>query len=354
MNKKARRTRAPTKEPPAATCLYCEEAKATDQFNREHVLPKAFGRYEDNFVLHRLVCIDCNSFFDRNLDGPLARDSKEGLDRFVQGGVEPKKDRKLPGNRLRPKRSGGRFDGALLRWALDDTGTLLSVVPAPQVGFGKSGDGPFEWFPLDDLPSPASLRSKQLSYCVAGGMPREEAAALVERLGFDAALASELVDPPDADGTVAATTEGRIDQTLRRAVAKIAFNYLAYHYADIASLNQFRGIRRYIRFGEELRANPVTVSTRTILGGLAPDVQVVGHIITARWDGVAHQVLAQVSLFDWVQYEVVLSTSAFLVPPLFVESGHLFNPYARQIAELTRDARRAMPLPLVLKGGAGG
>jgi hypothetical protein len=336
------------KEPQVVTCLYCEEAKATDQFNREHVLPVAFGRYDvNNFVLYPRVCSGCNSYFDTNLDGPLARDSKEGLDRFVHGGVKPKKGRKLPGTRLRPKRSGGRFDGALLRWALDATGTHLSAIPAPQLGFARSEDGPFEWFSLDELPSPEALRSKHFSHCVAGGMPREEATALVKRFGFDIVLATELVDPPDADGTVATTTEGRIDQTLRRAVAKIAFNYFAYHYADVAALDHFRDIRRYVRFGEEPARNPVALSTDRILGGLAPDVQVVGHIITASWDGAAHRVLAQVSLFDWVQYRVTLSTSTFLVPPVFVESGHIFNPYSKQIAELTRDPRRAMPFPLV-------
>jgi hypothetical protein len=346
--KKARRPQSAIKGPLVVTCLYCEEAKTTDQFNREHVLPEAFGRYdENNFVLYPRVCRVCNSYFGTNLDGPLARDSKEGLDRFAHGGVELKKGRRLPGTRLRLKRRGGRFDGALLRWALDDTGTYLSAIPAAQLGFARSEDGPFEWFPIAELPSPEALRSEQFPHCIAGGVPREEAAALVERLGFGTVLATELVDLPDADGMVATTTEGRIDQTLRRAIAKIAFNYFAYRYADIASLDHFRGIRRYVRFGEEPAANPVAMSADRILGGLAPDVQVVGHIITASWDGAAHGVVAQVSLFDWVQYRVTLSTSTFLVPPVFVESGHLFNPNARQIAELTRDPRRAMPFPLV-------
>ncbi len=38
---------------------------------------------------------------------PLRATSKEGLDRFVHGGIEPKRNRKLLGTRLRLKRNGG-------------------------------------------------------------------------------------------------------------------------------------------------------------------------------------------------------------------------------------------------------
>ena len=152
---------------------------------------------------------------------------------------------------------------------------------------------------------------------------------------------------------IATTTEGRIDQTLRRAIAKIAFNFLAYGYPDIARLDQFRGIRRYIRFCEEPGANPVTVSKDRIpLAGLGQEVQIIGHIITAQWDGDAHQVVAQVSLFDWVKYRVTLSTSRFLFPPFVVDSGLLFNPNTRQICELTSDPSRGVPIPTISKDGS--
>lgn len=333
------------------TCLYCEETKTPDKFNREHVLPEAFGKYENNhYVLHRRVCSACNSHFGTYLDGPLARDSKEGLDRFEHGGVEPKKGRTLPGSRIKLKRNGGRFDGALLLRTLDATGTRVTAIHGAQLGFATSEEGPFEWRAVDELPSVEELRAKQLSYCVAGGMTNEAAMALVKQLGFETVLAKDLVDSPDADGIIATTTEGRIDQTLRRAIAKIAFNFLACSYPEIATLDQFRGIRRYIRFCEEPAVNPVAVSQDRIpLAGLTQDVQILGHIITARWDEDAHQVVSQVSLFDWMQYQVTLSTARFLFPPSVVDAGLLFNPHTRQIGELTRDPSRGVPIPTVSK-----
>src|SRR4051812_37658358 len=71
-----------------AKCLYCDETKPLAAFNREHVLPEAFGKYEDNLVLHHRVCADCNTHLGRELDLPLARDSKEGLDRFEHNLVD--------------------------------------------------------------------------------------------------------------------------------------------------------------------------------------------------------------------------------------------------------------------------
>jgi HNH endonuclease len=330
------------------SCLYCEERKSSDEFNREHVLQEAFGTYEDNLVLRGCVCTACNDYFSRALDGPLARDSKEGLDRFEHRDVRPKAGRRI-GTRIALKQRGGRLDGAFLDWDVDPSGQDLSAKPAPQLGFATSEAGPFDWYRVEDIPPADVVRSRDLTYCIAGGLPLEDAAAILKSIGFDVPVGIPLDDPRDADGMVATTVVGRIDDTLRRAIAKIAFNYFAYHHRDLAFLDHFRSIRRYIRFGEAPTPYPVTVSTDPILGGLPKDTQVVGHIITTMWDHTAHQVVSQVSLYDWVQYRITLSASPFLVAPIFVDSGHLFNPYAKQIAPLARDPRRATPIPLTTR-----
>jgi hypothetical protein len=333
------------------SCLYCEQYKPRSAFNREHVLPEGFGKYEDNLVLHDTVCKECNTgYFSAVLDGPLARDSKEGLDRFVHGFIEPKTGRRL-GTRVAPKQRGGRFDGALLDWVVDpQTGTALKVRPARQLGFSRSEEGPFEWYRIEEVPSHEVLRSKGFSCCVAGGMSASEASNLIAPLGFKITGDVAPVEPPvAADGMIDLTMAGGIDQIILRAVAKIAFNYFAHRYRELAYLDQFRPIRRYIRFGEAPNFAPVTILGEPILGGLSPSTQIVGHIITTMWDPIAHRVIGQVSLFDWVQYRVTLSTSDFLVEPVFVASGHLFNPHGKQVAALTRDVSRATPFPLVTK-----
>ena len=68
-----------------ATCHYCEQTKPLSEFNRGHVMPQAFGKYEENLVLHGVECEECNDYFGRTVELALARDSKEGLDRFEHG-----------------------------------------------------------------------------------------------------------------------------------------------------------------------------------------------------------------------------------------------------------------------------
>lgn len=66
-------------------CIYCRLDKPPDDFNREHVVQEAFGRFKNNLVLHELVCEECNEYFGNGLDLALARDSLEGLHRYERG-----------------------------------------------------------------------------------------------------------------------------------------------------------------------------------------------------------------------------------------------------------------------------
>jgi hypothetical protein len=330
-------------------CIYCEETKPVTAFNREHVLPEAFGKYADNFVLHGVVCQACNSYFDRELDLPLARDSKEGLDRFAHGVVEPKRDRKV-GTRVAVKVRGGRLDGAPLKWEVDESGTELKVNSPPQIGIGPSENGPFEWYHPDEVPPVETLRARGALHYVVGGMSSSDAAAFMTKHGIDAEPPVELPEQCDADGMIDMTIEGVIDQRLRRAIAKISFNYFTYCYPDIARLEQYRRIRRYIRFDEKPETKPVSIVQKPIVGGISAEKQILAHVITTSWDSASHRTVAQVSLFEWVQYEVVLSSDKFVLPPWFVDSGHAFNPAAKQIVPLTRDPRLAeKDLPLMTK-----
>ncbi len=112
---------------------------------------------------------------------------------------------------------------------------------------------------------------------------------------------------------------------------------------------EFNEIRQYIRHGTEPHFEPVTISTKSIVGGLPEETQLVAHVVTVRWDARSHRVLAQVSLFGWLQYRVTLSTGRFIIPPVFIDSGHAFNPYAKQTARLTRNRTLAAPFWLMTK-----
>lgn len=329
-----------------ATCIYCCETKPLATFNREHVLPEAFGKYERNLVLHDRVCKLCNDFFSKHLDGPLARDTKEGLERFKQGLVREKKKRTL-GKRLAMNVRGGRLDGAILEPKLSEDGTQFAPTVARQLGFGWDESGPFTWYSLDRLPSRETLAQARYTCVATGNLESSEAAAILADLGFSPYEFSEIPDQKGPDGMVDMTTRGRIDTIILRAVAKLAFNYFIHHCPAIARMGQFDPIRRFIRFGKPLGENAVDLRQGQPLAQAPLEHQVLAHVLTVRWDGKCQRVIGQVSLFGWVQYEVSLSSGPFAISPTCVASGHVFNPFTLEIAQLTRDPNRARPLPLV-------
>jgi protein-arginine kinase activator protein McsA len=67
-------------------CIYCLENKNESSFQHtEHVIPRAFGTFEQNLTLNRIVCDDCNQYFGDNIELYLGRDSLEGISRYHYG-----------------------------------------------------------------------------------------------------------------------------------------------------------------------------------------------------------------------------------------------------------------------------
>ena len=74
-------------------CIYCKKNKNENQFNIEHVIPKAFISFpENNKTLKNCVCKDCNEYFGKYHDLILLRDSILGiLFRVITGIISPDK-----------------------------------------------------------------------------------------------------------------------------------------------------------------------------------------------------------------------------------------------------------------------
>jgi len=79
------------------TCIYCRSSG--ELFPKEHVVPKAFGRFRDNLTLD-CVCGACNTFFNRELELFLTRDSVEAILRVRYGVSTSSGRRKLGKSRL--------------------------------------------------------------------------------------------------------------------------------------------------------------------------------------------------------------------------------------------------------------
>jgi hypothetical protein len=84
------------------SCIYCR--RENQEFDREHVIPQAFGNFEPNsLILYDAVCKGCNNFFGRTLDFALSRDSMEALLRFRYGTKPASEAGDLPYHKLELK-----------------------------------------------------------------------------------------------------------------------------------------------------------------------------------------------------------------------------------------------------------
>src|SRR5579864_3247470 len=66
-------------------CVYCGNMNPADFTAREHVLPQSFGTFGPQTPTLHCVCDRCNSFFKKELDQLLARETLEGIMRYKKG-----------------------------------------------------------------------------------------------------------------------------------------------------------------------------------------------------------------------------------------------------------------------------
>jgi len=329
-------------------CIYCLEEKVADAFNREHVIPEAFGKFQpakgdgDAPITIDCVCTDCNDRFGKSLDRWLSRDSVLGLLRFNEGV-------KKPGEFKPPSRDAGLTitptdrelaGGAKLLLGHSADGTFGFHVER-KVGFAPQEAGPYEYFSPDTLPSRDEVRARfghRPSFDMPG-LSREEVASVMQRLGFRYDITREVPAPQRADVTIP------IGREQFRAIAKIAFNYAAWIIgAEVACMRQFDGLRAYILAGE--RPGPPFVTVGKLAFALA-DAQGGprrGHFVTVQNSDTG--LLAQVSLFSAIRFRVDL-THVPLALTTPCDAGHFFDLDARTVepVRLPRIGGRILEAP---------
>ena len=321
-------------------CIYCLRNLDRGSYTKaEHVLPQSFGTFEQNFTLHEVVCDECNQYFGNHLEIHLGRDTFEGQLRFAHG-VKDASEFKPTGRESRVvlKMAEGPFEGCFVTRRYSPQKDAIEVTPLPQVGFLLS-ETRYEYFRLDEIPALTELERKGF----VGDRPRsirglvvdaEQLAQILAEHGIPFRFAGVEDSPTEAPDTVLCQFEGKIDQVVRRAVAKIAFNYLArWQGANFLHRPEFDMARQYIRYGTLPDYEMMRVDEEAILDGEPLEgPRALGHIITAGWTNV-HSVLTQVTLFNWLTYRISL-TKEFPDPRPEIRRGHVFDVANRRIHEL--------------------
>jgi len=285
--------------------------------------------FEQNLTLHD-VCKECNNFFANNLEPWLARDSLEGFDRYRYGQKSAAEFKSLG------KRSTSHVqipDGDCAgAWGFNVPGEgLLGVRPFPQVGFAQSAAGPFEWYMLDELPTLEDLKAKGYSgEChmrLAECDDTEAVTLLLQQKGINY-RSMESFAPPSGPALMEHVFRPTVNH--RRALAKIAMNYLAHEYGRDAALEpRFDAIRNLVMRGVEPDYQYYSIDEKPVIEGDKQDgKRCLMHVlaVTPRKDGI--EVEGMVSLYNRFRHGIRLSVKpGSTIKP----RGHIFDIGSRAI-----------------------
>lgn len=265
-------------------CIYCLRSLPLAAFTKEHVLPQAFGTYENNLTLTQSVCCDCNQFFGDHLESVLAEGSFEAVRRLDYGIRSPEAARYLRRDRVSFSLSGGKWDG--LAMSLQGDNTDLFVSPVPQVRFAKKDDSGWVHVTEQELESteslPQEINTKQMILLYDSQETKKRLIQALSRLGvdFQEEEGGFLSRDNVRDGWVVVETQ--IDEVILRCMAKIAFNYLAKTAGDeFVKKSDFDSIRSFIREGIRPKHDFVGISSYPILAYDSLTYrQTNGHLVT--------------------------------------------------------------------------
>lgn len=332
-------------------CIYCREIKPLAAFNREHVLPDSFGRFQNTLTLvvpdDPGVCESCNSFFGNSIDRVLARDSFDALLR-LRTGIKPSSeiDDLFHGERVcfqMPERSP--LGPLYLEVQPTDDGKHYHVVPRPQVRFARFSEGFIcireEQLASDPRENPdVDINQMTLFWSKKDLNAKDRLIAVLARHGIKFHPRRELSRsdyPMDSEGDVFVGFV--FDSEVARAVAKITFNYLAkvvgIIHPQMIFFDSLDKVRRFIRYNEGNWDDIVRYKPKPILIGDTEQLrQTESHVITVTWNP-DHRggIIGQLSLFNHLTYEVLLCARP---DGLWVDitSGHAYHLHNKTVERL--------------------
>lgn len=320
-------------------CMYCPST-GTKRFPAEHVIPRSFGTFRNNLTLH-CVCGDCNHFFGGHLEIHFARATGEGVVRYRHGlraSPPPGAESDVFTARIS---SPGPLFGVQVRLTPNASRNGLGFDWIPQVCFEEEGTTSRCWFTEDRL-TPEFLKDVRFGSKVFFAVPtradwvrlRAKLISLGFKLGGEAK--SEQFAPQT---TFNARLRWSFDTAIRRCLAKIAFNHLAYitgENPDFLERPDFDEIRNYVRRGVPDGENdPGLVfveSTEAQLGFSSPAPIGGGHLIVTSWDAVNRAIISHVTIFGALGYRIVLCKD-YRGVWFDILKGHYFDVGNREVRE---------------------
>lgn len=306
----------------------------------EHVIPRAFGRFEHNLTIFS-VCEACNQWFGNNLEVSFNRNSGEGLMRLLSGVKPAHEAGQIGGDRLSIAAGDGvRFAGAKSYFKPHTDGTTVVASFVPHVGFAPSERDQPVLFTEAELT--AEIVAKYLSYeCFVIGETEDDYQRLTAKLeALGCRALSVLWWHPDTALPLVlepVSVDYRLDDEVFRTVGKIAFNYLAHVAgAEFCLHRDFDQFRRFVRYGEGdwqhfmgFSQEPLLLNERR-----TGRRETRGHLLVAEWRAGAKAPVASVKLFNDIHYRIRFAANPKTVWR-DIRSGHHFNLKTLKIELIT-------------------
>jgi hypothetical protein len=336
------------------TCIYCLQDLPEDSFNREHVVPRQLGSFNDSPTLIGSVCAECNRYFGNSLELAFGRDSIEAVYRLRHGQKRPDEFQGFNGERLQFRIPGNMPGGGvvLVPAASPDGSEIVMTLP-PQVGVQLQSEADWQYhtedellrYGLDRLPPPNRTANLRLLAEDDAGVERIRVLVLGCFPKFREEGKLDLPPPERIDGKILVEIKSRVDKLLARALAKIGFNYMAFHVGAKFALNaSFDRVRRFIRYdegGDDWRQF-VQFLFKPLLAEETEELQVTrGHILILGWRDFG-TLEVRISPYNSMAYEVTLARSfQGIWQP--VQTGHVFDWERREIVPLTPVSKLLVP-----------
>ena len=311
-------------------------------------MPSFLGKFHgNNLVLHKTVCDECNEFFGKYLDKPLARDSLEGIARY-RFGHKPKAQPKYQKLSLKIDK-GHRYEGLYVIPTFPSGGGKNDIEIDTQVEFFNSKTQKYDSYRLDDIPSRPDL--DQIGYDLKKEIRLygdiEKLLSALRTKGVDIkTIKEEKLEIDKLGGLIPVSVKAKIDRTIARGICKILFNYLAKNlHKSIIMKDDFDPIRQYIRFDignqdDFFMANNKPIPIQ-VFGTPGKPRWLPGHLMTA--DRQDQEIFGGLSIYGSIikiSYKVTFCGAyKGIWFPLTV--GHYFDPIDRIITPL-------MPIKLTL------
>jgi len=293
-------------------CIYCLQEKNFTEFNKEHVIPESFGSFGNGTPKLRSVCEKCNTFFGKKLDLLFARETIEGITRY-KNNLKSRETRyqkniilTLFGISEIPDLEGVRvgIDGR--------TNTILP--PFPQVLIKKETELKYESilfseFQKFDWNKRGYLDKKNKLNLLIFGSSQEEHDKVVKGLkevGINYNKKKEIdVSPLKNYEKLELNISGLIDHSIKRALAKILFNFSAFYMGeDEVFKEQWNKARDYIRHnGVPLK---VRVTNNSFWGEETKNLRYVEGGCNIRIENVGENLVGAIQFFNLYLYEFIL------------------------------------------------